>query len=99
LRKSAFAIAVLVFLACSTAAADTVVYDNDNNLLYRIRNDTVFDRDGNKVGYLRGSRIYDLDKNPLYRVKGSRLYDDRATPWGKNARRPLTANGEKENTD
>ncbi len=92
MKKAALA-AVLLFFLCSFAHADTAVYDNDRNLLYRIRGNQVFDANGNKVGYLRDSRIYDLDKNPLYRIKGSRLYDDEGRPIGRKREVPSRPGG------
>jgi hypothetical protein len=83
MKKLAVAMAVLLFFVYSFAGADTAVYDNDKNLMYRIRGNQVFDTNGNKVGYLRGAKIYDLDKNPLYRIKGLRLYDESGNAVGR----------------
>ena len=70
---------------CTNAKYNGEVYDNDGNLLYKIKCGKIYDKNGNLIGYIdENGRMYDLDGNYMGRIdEDGNVYDKDGNLIGK----------------
>jgi len=81
IMKMARVVSIIGAIACLSlslpaGAGETVIYDRDYNLKYRIdENGRIYDRDWNRKGRIEKDKVYDENYNLRYRIEGDKIYD------------------------